>query len=221
MPKSLRTQSSVPLIRCEEVKAQLGSQRRFGVEVVVAAVLFSTFDKEPPNQHSHACIISAPTASVHSRVHVPLDSASIADGMIDTGHGGSISDPITTSTSTILERLPFGMEVEVDKGFLIEYVCALLGVICIRLMKMINKQTQQSKADTGLTQKVRKTRIAIGQCNDGMKLSTNLFDTKIKVHQIGLADLIFRSGFLLQNFTIPFIHERGEGAPMTGRPPPR
>ena len=136
----------------------------------------------------------------------------VADPMIGAGHGGSISDPVATAVSTILESVPFGMAVEVDKGFLIENECALLGIVCIRPMKFLNGQTQQSDADTGLTQKVGKTRIVIEQCNGQMKSSTNYFDSKIKVNQIGLADRIFRSGFLLQNFKLPFIQERCDTA---------
>lgn len=37
-----------------------------------------------------------------------------------------------------------------------------------------------------------------------MKQSANFFDSKIKIVQIGLADQIFHSSFLLQNFKRPF-----------------
>ena len=84
---------------------------------------------------------------------------SIADPMLGSGHGGSISDPVATSVSTILESLPFGMAVEVDKGFLIENGCALLGLVYVRPMKMLRQQTQQSKEDASLTQKVWKHRL--------------------------------------------------------------
>ena len=87
----------------------------------------------------------------------------VADPMIGVGHGGSISDPVATAVATILESVPFGMAVEVDKGFLIENQCARLGIICIRPMKFLNHQTQQSSADTGLTQKVGKIRIMVEQ----------------------------------------------------------
>ena len=95
-----------------------------------------------------------------------------------------------------------------DKGFLIENECALLGIICIRPMKMLDKQTQQSAEDTALTQKVGKTRIPIEQANGQMKRGTAFFDRKIRIDQIGLADLIFRSSYLLTNFNLPFIQER-------------
>ena len=129
---------------------------------------------------------------------------------IGIGHGGSISDPIATAVSQILDAIPFGMAVEVDKGFLIENECALLGIVSIRPMKMLDRQKQQSKPDVGLTQKVGKSRIVIEQCNGQMKEATNFFDSKIKIQQLGLADRIFRSSFLLQNFKLPFIQERDE-----------
>jgi hypothetical protein len=78
---------------------------------------------------------------------------------------GAISDPLITELTRIIDQIPFGMAVEVDKGFLIENLCAKLGVRCIRPMKKLKTQTQQSKEDTGLTQKVGNTRIVIEQVN--------------------------------------------------------
>jgi hypothetical protein len=137
---------------------------------------------------------------------------------ITDGYPGAISDVAQTAVTAILEQIPFGCAVEVDKGFLIENECAMLGVICIRPMKMLDKQTQQSSADVALTQKVGKTRIPIEQANGQMKNSTAFFDRKIRIDQIGLADLIFRSSYLLQNFKLPFIQERNAASPMEGRP---
>ena len=132
----------------------------------------------------------------------------VADSMIGVGHGGSISDPVATAVATILESLPFGTAVEVDKGFLIENECAMLGVMCVRPMKLLKHQTQQSAEETGLTQKVGKTRIVVEQANGQMKKSVNYFDSRIKLLQVGLADRILRAGFLLQNFKLAFIQER-------------
>jgi hypothetical protein len=81
----------------------------------------------------------------------------MAGDIIGAGHGGSISDPVATAVSDVLKCVPFGMAVEVDKGFLIENECALLGINCVRPMKLVDKQTQQSSADASLTQKVGKT----------------------------------------------------------------
>ena len=69
-----------------------------------------------------------------------------------------------------------------------------------------------------MTQKVGKTRIVIEQCSGQMKQATSFFDRNIKVQQIRLADQLFRAGFLLQNFKLPFIQERSDDAPNTNRP---
>ena len=78
---------------------------------------------------------------------------------ISEGYPGAISDPIQTIVTNILEQIPFGCAVEVDKGFLIENECAFLGIHCVRPMKMLTGQMQQSKEDVALTQKVGKTSI--------------------------------------------------------------
>ena len=75
-------------------------------------------------------------------------------------------------------------------------------------MKFLDNQKQQSKTDTALTQKIGKTRIPIEQKNGQMKRSTAFFDRRIRIDQIALADLIFRSSYLLTNFKLPFIQER-------------
>ena len=69
-----------------------------------------------------------------------------------------------------------------------------------------------------LTQKVGKTRIPIEQCNKQMKQVTTKFDNRIQINQLGLADRIFWSSFLLQNFKLPFIQERFDDAPKMDRP---
>ncbi len=71
--------------------------------------------------------------------------------MVGTGHGGSISNRIPMVVSIILEHIPFGMAVEVEKGFLIENECALWGIICLWSIKILDKQTQQFKEDALLT----------------------------------------------------------------------
>ncbi|EJK69405.1 hypothetical protein THAOC_09343 [Thalassiosira oceanica] len=140
------------------------------------------------------------------------------DDSITDGYPGSISDPVETAVTKILYQIPFGFAVEVDKGFLIENQCAPLGVVCIRPMKLLEKQQQQSKADVALTQKVGKTRIAIEQANGQMKAKTPFFDGKIRIHQLALADLIFRASYLMTNFCLPFIQERDDVKSSKGRP---
>ena len=134
---------------------------------------------------------------------------------ISQAHGGSCSNPAFTQVSEILASLPFGSAVKVDKGFLIENLCALLGIICVRPMKHLEKQTQQSSTDTGLTQKVGKTRIPIEQCNGGMKNDTAFFDHLIKIQQNGLADRIF---FRATCFRIFHCLLSRRGAPTRPRP---
>ena len=68
-----------------------------------------------------------------------------------------------------------------------------------------------------MTQKVGKSRIVIEQCNGQIKQYVNYFDSKIRVQQVSLADRIFRAGFLLQNFKLPFIQEEGDHTPSTAR----
>ena len=98
---------------------------------------------------------------------------------ITKGFPGAISDPIFTYVTKILRIVPYRFAVKVGKGFLIENQCVLRGIVCIRPMKMLNKQTQQSKEDVALTQKVGKTRIPIEQANGQMKRKTSFFDSKI------------------------------------------
>ena len=93
----------------------------------------------------------------------------VADPMTGLGHGGSISDPVATAVSEMLKVVLFGMAVEVDKGFLIENECAMLGVGCVRPLKMMDHQRQQSAEDAALTQKIGKMRIVIEQCNGSTK----------------------------------------------------
>ncbi len=140
------------------------------------------------------------------------------DDSITEGYPGSISDPMRTFITEILEQIPFGCAVEVDKGFLIENDCAMLGIYCIRPVKFLEKQTQQSKEDVAHTQKVANSRIVIEQANGQMKNSASFFDKRIRLHQIGLADLVFRLSYLLQNFKVGFIQNRGDKKSAKGRP---
>lgn len=138
------------------------------------------------------------------------------DESISDAYPGAISDPIQTIVTKILEQIPFGCAVEVDKGFLIENDCVTLGIHCIRPMKMLQGQIQQSKEDVALTQKVGKTRIPIEQVNGQMKNSASFFDSRIRMDQIALADLICRASYLLQNFKLGFIQQH-DGT-QKGRP---
>jgi hypothetical protein len=46
-----------------------------------------------------------------------------------------------SATSDMLEIVPFGFDVEVDKGFLIENECIVRGIGCIDPMKLLEKQS--------------------------------------------------------------------------------
>jgi hypothetical protein len=184
------------LLDATELGAEVGSMK------TVNAILYSTYKHESTMKWLAACD--------------PIGY--MADDMIGAGHGVLISNPVVTAVSVVLKYVPFGMAVEVDKGFLIENECALLGINCIRPMKLVDKQTQQSSVDARLTQKVGKTRIVIEQQNGQIKQATNFFDKRIKINQLGLVDRIFRSSFLLQNFKLPFIQERSDNAATTNRP---
>lgn len=73
--------------------------------------------------------------------------------------------------------------------------------------------------DVASTQKVGKTRIPVEQINGQMKCSTAFFDRRIRIDQIGLADLICRVSYLMQNFRLPFIQQRNsDNDPPEGRP---
>ncbi|KAL7533233.1 LOW QUALITY PROTEIN: hypothetical protein ACHAWF_004405 [Thalassiosira exigua] len=102
-----------------------------------------------------------PKSAIKKFGHANIFHISFHKDSIDDGHGGSISDPFTTRVSKILESIPFGIVVEFDKGFLTENHPFGIVIICIRHIKKLEKHTQQTKEDTGLTQKVGKTRMVI------------------------------------------------------------
>ena len=62
---------------------------------------------------------------------------SVSEDMIGVGHGGSISNPVATAVSKTLKCVPFGMAVEMDKGFPIENKRVLLRINCVRPMKLL------------------------------------------------------------------------------------
>ena len=184
------------LLDATEIRAQVASMK------TVNAVMYS------PYKHSSTMKWLAGCCPI----------GSVSEDMIGAGHGGSISDPVATAVSRTLKCVPFGMAVEVDKGFLIENECALLGINCVRPMKLLDGQAQQSAEDAALTQKVGKTRIVVEQKNGQMKQFTNFFDSTININQLALADAIFKSSYLIQNFKLPFIQERSDGASAGNRP---
>ena len=111
---------------------------KIGAEVAsmktVNAVLYSAYKHGSTYKWLAACDLIGP----------------VVNRMVGTGH---------TAVSDILGVVPHGMSVEVGKGFLIENECALRGIGCVRPMKLMDNQTQQSSVDAALTQKVGKSRI--------------------------------------------------------------
>ena len=126
---------------------------------------------------------------------------------ISDGHGGSISDPMFTYVTNILEQIPAGSGG--GQRIFNREPRARLGIFCVCPMKCLKKQQQQCQEDVALTQKVGKNRIAIKQANGQMKQSSaSFFDENIRIQQIGLADLIFRASYLLTNFKLGVIQDK-------------
>ena len=158
------------LLDATEIQAEIASMK------TCAAILYSAYKHHSTLKWLMGC---DPIGVIHK-------------DCVSRAHGGSCSDPAQTKAAKhILGSIPFGSAAEVDKGFLIENQCAMIGIHCVRPMTKLKGQIQQSKEDTGLTQKVGKTRIVIEQVNGGVKMDLPYFDRKIKIQQIALADRIF------------------------------
>jgi hypothetical protein len=142
------------------------------------------------------------------------------DSVPPYGFPGSVSDSIATERSGILDCIPFGMRVEVDKGFLIENLCAERGIGCDRPPKKIKGQTQMSAEDTALTQKIGNTRIVIEQVNGGAKMQGRYFNGVIPILQLSMAPLLLRVCYLMQNFRPGYIQGHSQ-EPKNGPRPSR
>jgi len=141
------------------------------------------------------------------------------DSLAKHGYPGSLGDSIGTAKTGILKCILFGFRVEVDKGFLIDNLCAELGIGCDRPPKKLKGQTQMSAEDTALTQKIGNTRIVIEQGNGGAKMQTRYFNGVILIPQLSLAPLLLRVCFLMQNFCPGYIQGRkDEVESEEGRP---
>jgi hypothetical protein len=110
-------------------------------------------------------------ATMHSE-HIGKDTINMFAGCDPIGctHGGSLfkdgaagacTNLVGTENFEMLLKAPFGHAVEVDKGFMIDNVCAVLGIGCMQPQKKLKKQVQQSKEDTGLSQKIDDARTVI------------------------------------------------------------
>ena len=56
----------------------------------------------------------------------------ILDDSISDAYPGSVSEAMQTAVTKILLQIPFGLAVEVDKGFLVENECVTQGIITIQ-----------------------------------------------------------------------------------------
>jgi hypothetical protein len=126
--------------------------------------------------------------------------------LFEDGAAGACTDSVGTDNFNMLLKVPFGHAVEVDKGFLIDNLCAMLGIGCVRPQKKLKKQVQQSVEDTGLCQKVGNTRIVVEQVNGNAKMTGGYFKNTIPLVQLDLAPILMRICFLMQNFHPALIH---------------
>mmetsp|Transcript_5450 Transcript_5450/g.8959 ORF Transcript_5450/g.8959 Transcript_5450/m.8959 type:complete len:113 (-) Transcript_5450:215-553(-) len=80
------------------------------------------------------------------------------------------------------------------------FIFAALGLECIRPVKKLKNQTQQSAEDTALIQKVGNTRIVIDQVNAGAKMSGRYFNGVVPISAVRsgsftVAKLLFDADF--------------------------
>ena len=112
-------------------------------------------------------IVSAILYSAH-KYHSTMKSlvgydpvGTVLNESISVSNSGSINDVSCTAVTNTLEQIPFRYAVESGKEFLIDNDCVLLGIVFIRIIELMSGQTQKSREDSELTQKVRKTRSVI------------------------------------------------------------
>ena len=122
------------------------------------------------------------------------------------GYPSSLTDPNLVEASKVIKNnLRFGDIVEVDKAFLIECQCALLGIQVQRPTTMRDKQRQQSRGDTEKTQEVGNTRIIIEQVNRQGKSENRYFRGPVPISSKNIVSQMMRVGFMFANFKPAFI----------------
>ena len=136
-------------------------------------------------------------------------------------YGGSIGDVMATEDAEFIYIVPFGMKIQVDKGFLIDNMCARAGVGCVRPVKKQRNQTQFLAEDTAECQKIGNTHIIIEQVNGGAKQQGSYFNGVIPLTQLGLAPIIMKVCFLFQNFKPAYIHGYNHEKKIAGGRPCR
>ena len=120
--------------------------------------------------------------------------------LIPDGFPGAITDPIMTVETKYLLNCPFGMDIETDKGFIVDNEGAKVGTGIKRPQKFLKSQVQQLAEDTVHTEKVGNTRIPIEQLNGTSKAASRYFRGPVPILQLGLASKLFCISYLMQNF---------------------
>lgn len=130
---------------------------------------------------------------------------------VPDGNPGRASDVIMTTDTKIMQDVPFGGKVKVDKGFLVDNEAAAEGVKLDRPQLRKQKQVQQSSVDTAQTQKIGNTRIIIENVNGELKLQIRYLNVLVPTLQFGIVSKLVRIGFLIQNFKKAIIQNRDPG----------
>jgi len=163
--------------------------------MAVHAALFSTYKNHPTLKFLAGCDGIGTTW---------------ADAIPD-GFPGAFSDPMLSKITKMLLKIPYGMVAELDKGFVVDNEAAVVGVGVNRPQKMLRSQVQQAAEDTVHTEKVGHTRIPIEQLNGASKAAFRYFRGSVPLLQLGLASLLFRVSYLMQNFKYGFTQGRSGG----------
>ena len=101
-----------------------------------------------------------------------------------------------TRDSKILRQVPFRHTVKVDKGFIVDNIAAVEGVVVDRPQKCLKKQVQQTTVDTSQTQKVGNTRIVVENINGEVKGGIWYLNVLIPCLQFGIISQVVQVGYL-------------------------
>lgn len=99
---------------------------------------------------------------------------------------------------------------EVDKGFLIENICVLLGIRVMRPTTSKNNQRQASTGDTEKTKAIGNTRIIIEQVNRQGKSEFRLWNRKFPLLMKDCMSQLMRNGFMFANLKPAFVIGRSK-----------
>jgi hypothetical protein len=116
--------------------------------------------QDPKSKSAHAALYSLYHAQTGAKFAVACTPTGVVPhSWCSEAYPSCISDPnIVEASGIISHNLVPGDMVEVDKGFLIEFLieafCALYGVRVMRPTTMRDKQRQQGRGDTEKTQEI-------------------------------------------------------------------